>query len=124
MSKKGVKLNNNEIIESNITCVGKKCFQPKKIQIYNDNKININISKNSNNKFLIYHIYKSDKDKYSGRWYDLNFNLAKSLNYKNNSLSTKMTFEDIYEEKLHKYNVKIIIYFNDKGWKKILKFIE
>ena len=122
MSKKELKLNNNEITESNITCVGKKCFQPKKIQIYNDNKINI--SNSNSNKFLIYHIYKSNKDKYSGRWYDLNFNLPLSLNYKNNSLSTKMTFEDIYEEKLHKYNVKIIIYFNDKGWKKILKFIE
>jgi len=122
MSKKELKLNNSDITESIITCVGKKCFQPKKIQIYNDNKINITIS--NNNKFLIYHIYKSGKDKYSGRWYDLNFNLPKSLNYKNNSSSTKMIFEDIYKEKLHKYNVKIIIYFNDKGWKKILKFIE
>ena len=83
MSKKILKLNNNEIAESIITCIGKKCIQPKKIQIYNDNKININISNNSN-KFLIYHIYKSSKDKYSGRWYDLNFNLPKSLNYKIN----------------------------------------
>ena len=123
MSKKELKLNNNDITESIISCGGKKCYQPNKIMIYNDNKINISIGKN-NNKFFIYHIYKSKKDKYSGRWYDLNFNFKKSLNYNNNSLSTKMTFEDIYEEKLHKYNVKIIIHFNDKGWKKILKFIE
>jgi hypothetical protein len=117
-----LKLNNNDIIGCTISCIGKKCYQPKKIMIYNDNKINISIR--NNNKFFVYHIYKSKKDKYSGRWYDLNFNLTKSLNYKNNCLSTKTIFEDIYKDKLHKYNVKIIINFNDKGWKKILKFIE
>ncbi len=35
-----------------------------------------------------------------------------------------MKFEDFVDNKLCKYDVKIIISFNQKGWKKILKFLE
>ena len=34
MSKKELKLNNNDITESIITCVGKKCYQPKNTNAY------------------------------------------------------------------------------------------
>ncbi len=109
-----------DIIKSTITCIKLKCGLPKKTMIFFQNQLTI--SKNDNDTFYIYHMYDSYKDKYSGRWYNGIFNLVKSLNHKNKSLNTKMKFED--EISFKNYDVKIEVFFNDDGWKKILKMIK
>lgn len=117
--KKDKELKNYDILKSSISCLKAKCSQPKKNMVFLQNQITL--SKNENNTFYIYHMYDSYKDKYSGRWYNGAFDLAKSLNHKNKSLTTKMTFED--ENTFRQYGVKIIIYFNENGWSKLIKLL-
>jgi hypothetical protein len=118
-SYKGVKeLKRYDIMTCMISCIGKKCYQPKKDMIYMQNKITIN---KKGDTFYIYHMYDSYEDTYSGRWYDTKFDLIKALNPKNKSIVTKKLFED--EETLKTYNVKVTIYFNESGWDKLMKYI-
>ncbi len=119
MSKKELILRRD--VKSNISCLGKKCYQPRNIMIYDDNKITI---KKREELFFVYHMFYSKKDKYDGRWYETKFDLIKSLNEKNRSINNKMTFEEEDSGKFKKYKVKIEIFLNEKDWKKLLKFVE
>jgi len=120
MSKKELKLKNSEIIKSTTLCLGKKCYQPKKKMEYEKNWVDI--SKNEND-FYIYHSFDAKKEKYGGKWYNIDFNLVKSLNEKDKTINNKTVFEDYDTGKLRKYKVEIKIYLSEKGWKKLMKFI-
>ncbi len=117
MSKKELVLKRD--VKSSISCLGKKCYQPRNTMIYDDNKITI---KKKDELFYIYHSFNSKKDKYSGRWYNTKFDLIKSLNEKNKSINNKMTFED--DDTSRKYKVKIEIFLNEKDWKNIMKLVK
>lgn len=118
--KKDKELKNFDIIKSNISCIKGKCSQPRKTMVYNQNQLTI--SKKANNEFYIYHMFDSYKDNYNGRWYDAKFDLSKSLNHKDKTIVTVMKFEDF--DLGNKYDVKIVIYFNESGWNKILQIIK
>lgn len=116
-----------DIIKSVSICKSKKCLQPKKEIEYFINQFNI--SQKENGTYFIYHMYdafdpKTMKKTLSGRWYDqekIEF-IQKKLDSKNKTFTvTFKNYED--EDTLKTYPVDIIIYFNEKGWKKLTKFI-
>lgn len=116
-----------DIIKSVSICKSKKCLQPKKEIEYFINQFHI--SQKENGTYFIYHMYdafdpKTMKKTLSGRWYDqekIEF-IQKKLDSKNKTFTvTFKNYED--EDTLKTYPVDIIIYFNEKGWKKLTKFI-
>ena len=117
MNKNEKKFGDNEIIKSKISCISKICPLPKKNMTFEKNRITI--KKEDNNIFYIYHMYDSKDYKYSGRWYNTEFNMKRKLNIKNKTMNVRMFFEDDNQ----KYKVDICIYFNDKGFDKIIKML-
>ncbi len=123
--KKGVEMKKFDITHSTIQSLGKKCYQPKKLMTYLINQLSIKKNENSDT-YYIYHMFNALDDDYkiyhSGRWYNGSFELnKKSMNEKDKTIQTKMTFED--EETFKEYKVEIKIYFNESGWKKINSYI-
>jgi hypothetical protein len=131
-SYKGVKncveMKKFDVTHSTIRCLGQKCYQPKKLITNFINQVSIKKNKNSDSdSYYIYHLYESIDDNnkiyYSGRWYNISFKFnKKSMNEKEQCITTKMTF--VNEDISKKYRVEIKIFLNENGWKKLNSFIE
>lgn len=95
------------------------------------NVLSIRFNK-ENNDFYIYHLYDTyDKNLnkiYSGRWYIGDFiPNKKSFNSKDKTLNIllkKVPWEDFNSGKTKIKNVKIKIFFTQKGFNKILNYVD
>ncbi len=115
-----------DIIHSTIECVGKACYQPKKMMTHLINKLTIRKNESPEGTYSIYHMYdsinKDGKVDYSGRWYHHAFSFnTKSMDPKKKCIHTQMKFQD--EATFKEYRVKISVYLSDDGWEKIQSFI-
>jgi predicted RNA-binding protein len=93
-----------------------------KIEIFKKNKLNI--EKNKNNSYFIYHMFDKINDNYSGRWYNNNVNKNEIIiNTKENKLIyiiNNFEYEENNKIKIYK-KVKMEIFFTEKGMKSLEK---
>ena len=82
------------------------------------NKISVNYTPNI---IIIYHIYESTTKNYAGRWYNTDIlNSKYKLDGKKKIFTYYISqYEDENRSKLLK-NVKVEIFFSEKGWDKFI----
>lgn len=100
-----------------------KDFDIIKSKIFNNifliNKLSVNYNPKKNYLYL-YHSYESVTKDYSGRWYDTEFLKSK---YKLDGKKKILTYIiPVYEKEWNKEikNVKVEIFFSEKGWNKLI----
>lgn len=92
-----------------------------KIEIFKKNKLNI--EKNKNYFYFIYHMFDKINDNYSGRWYN---NVNKNeiiINTKENNINyiiNNFEYEENNKIKIYK-KIKMEIFFTEKGMKSFEK---
>ncbi len=87
-------------------------------------KNHVTLSK-KNNKVFIYHNFDCTSKDYTGRWYNTDLKKIEYTLNENEKLFTYIIpeYEDYEKQGKITKNIKLEIYFTEKGWKKLMKIL-